>query len=289
MDGGVMSALKTGILMFAIFAVLLLVGAYFGGQQGLIIAFAIALAINGFAYWFSDKMILAMYHAQEVTAEQTPRLHAIVRTLAERANLPMPKVYVIESLNPNAFATGRNPQHAAVAVTTGILKLLSEDELSGVIAHELSPVEHRDILIASVAATIAGTISFLATLARWSLYFGGGGRGRDRGNPIALLVISIVAPLVALFIQLWISRTREYAADARGAQLAENPLLLARALQRLEHGVELHPAEVSPATAHLFIVSPFSGKAALSWFSTHPPIEDRVARLEKMAEAQGIR
>jgi heat shock protein HtpX len=195
----------------------------------------------------------------------------------------------MESPNPNAFATGRNPEHAAVAVTTGILKLLTEDQLSGVIGHELAHVEHRDILIATVAATIAGTISFLATMARWSLILGGGGRGRNRGNPIALLVISIVAPLVALFIQLWISRTREYAADARGAQLAQDPLLLARALQRLEHGVELHPAEVSPATAHLFIVAPFSGKTALAWFSTHPPIEDRVERLEKMAEAQGIR
>jgi heat shock protein HtpX len=285
-----MSALKTGILMFAIILVALAVGALLGGEQGLIIAFAIALAMNGFAYWFSDKMVLAMYHAQEVTAEQAPALHAIVRTLAERANLPMPKVYVIDSPNPNAFATGRNPKHAAVAVTTGILKLLTEDQLSGVIGHELSHVEHRDILIATVAATIAGTISFLATLAQWSLILGGGGgRGRGRGNPIALLVIAIIAPLVALFIQLWISRTREYAADARGAQLARNPLLLARALQRLERGVELHPAEVSPATAHMFIVSPFSGKKAASWFSTHPPIEDRVARLEKMAEAQGIR
>jgi len=283
------SALKTGILMFAIFVLLLFAGEMLGGQQGLIIAFVLALAINGFAYWFSDKMILAIYHAHEVTAEQTPRLHAIVRTLAERANLPMPKVYVIESQNPNAFATGRDPKHAAVAVTTGILKLLSEDQLSGVIGHELAHVEHRDILISTVAATIAGTISFLATMARWSLIFGGGGRGRNRGNPLALLVISIIAPLVALFIQLWISRTREYAADARGAQLAQNPLLLARALQRLERGVELAPAQVSPATEHMFIVSPFSGKTILSAFSTHPSIEDRVARLEKMAEEEGIR
>jgi heat shock protein HtpX len=280
------SALKTGILMFAIFVLLLFVGAEIGGQEGLIIAFVMALAFNGVMYWFSDKIVLAMYHAQPVTADQAPRLHEIVRTLAERANLPMPKVYVIDSPNPNAFATGRNPKHAAVAVTTGILKLLSEDQLSGVIGHELAHVEHRDILISTVAATIAGTISFVATMARWSLIFGGGGRGRNRGNPLALLVISIVAPLVALFIQLWISRTREYAADARGAQLARNPLLLARALQRLEHGVELHPAEVSPATAHMFIVSPFSARTIGTLFSTHPPIEDRVARLEKMAEAQ---
>ena len=281
-----MSAAKTGLLMFAIFAVLLLVGSMWG-PNGLILAFVIALAMNGFAYWFSDKVVLAMYRARQVTPEEQPRLHALVRTLAERANLPMPKVYIMENPTPNAFATGRSPKHAAVAVTTGILQLLPEDQLSGVIGHELAHVEHRDILIATVAATIAGTISFLATMAQWTVMLGGGGgRGRNRGNPIALLVISIIAPLVALFIQLWISRTREYAADARGAQLARNPLLLARALQRLEHGVELHPAEVSPATAHLFIVSPFSAKAALSWFSTHPPIEDRVARLEKMAETQ---
>ncbi len=281
-----MSALKTGILMFAIFVLLLFVGQQIGGQEGLVIAFVFALALNGFAYWFSDKVVLAMYHAQPVTAEQAPRLHEIVRTLAERANLPMPKVYVIDSANPNAFATGRNPKHAAVAVTTGILKLLSEDQLSGVIGHELAHVEHRDILISTVAATIAGAISFLATMAQWTAILGGGGRGRNRGNPIALLVIAIIAPLVALFIQLWISRTREYAADARGAQLAQNPLLLARALQRLEHGVELHPAEVSPATAHMFIVSPFNARTITTMFSTHPPIEDRVARLEKMAEGQ---
>ncbi|MGO8704957.1 MAG: zinc metalloprotease HtpX [Candidatus Brocadiia bacterium] len=281
-----MSALKTGILMFAIFLLFLLVGGLLDGQEGMVIAFVIALASNGVMYWFSDKIVLAMYHAHPVTADQAPRLHEIVRTLAERANLPMPKVYVIDSPNPNAFATGRNPKHAAVAVTTGILKLLSEDQLSGVIGHELAHVEHRDILIATVAATIAATISLVATMARWSLIFGGGGRGRNRGNPFALIVIAIIAPLVALFIQLWISRTREYAADARGAQLAQNPLLLARALQRLEHGVELHPAEVSPATAHMFIVSPFSARTIGTWFSTHPPIEDRVARLEKMAEAQ---
>lgn len=281
-----MSALKTGILMFAIFALLLLVGGMLGGQQGLIIGFVIALAVNGFAYWFSDKMVLAMYRAHEVTAEQAPRLHAIVRTLAERANLPMPKVYVIDSPNPNAFATGRNPQHAAVAVTSGILNLLTEDQLSGVIGHELAHVEHRDILISTVAATIAGTISFVASMAKWAAIFGGGGRGRNRANPLALLVIAFFAPLVALFIKFWISRTREYAADARGAQLAGNPLLLSRALQRLEHGVALHPAEVSPATAHMFIVSPFNARTITTIFSTHPPIEDRVARLEKMAEAQ---
>jgi heat shock protein HtpX len=284
-----MSAVKTGILMFAIFVLFLFVGAAVGGQQGAIIAFLFALAMNGFAYWFSDKMILAMYHAQEVTAEQAPRLHQIVRRLAERANLPMPKVYVIDSPNPNAFATGRSPSHAAVAVTSGILKLLTEDQLSGVIGHELSHVEHRDILISTVAATIAGAISFLATMAQWSAIFGGGGRDRNRGNPLVLLVVALVAPLVALFIQLWISRTREYAADARGAQLAGNPLLLARALQRLETGVERAPAVVSPATEHMFIVSPLSAKTVGSWFSTHPPIEERVARLEKMAEEQGIR
>ena len=284
-----MSAVKTGILMFAIFGLLLFVGSFFG-KGGLITAFVIALAMNGFAYWFSDKVVLFMYHAREVTPEQEPRLHALVRTLVERAGLPMPKLYIMENPSPNAFATGRSPKHAAVAVTTGILQLLPEDQLSGVLAHELSHVEHRDILIATVAATIAGTISFLAMLARFSLIFGGGDDRRGRGgNPIALLVIAIVAPLAAMFIQLWISRTREYAADARGAQIAQNPLLLARALQGLERGVQRTPMEAGPATAHFFIVAPFSAKTMLSWMSTHPQIEDRVARLEKMAEAQGIR
>ena len=222
----------------------------------------IALAINGFAYWFSDKMVLAMYHAHEVTAEQAPRLHAIVRTLAERANLPMPKVYVIDSPNPNAFATGRNPEHAAVAVTTGILKLLSEDQLSGVIGHELAHVEHRDILIATVAATIAGTISFLATMAHWSLIFGGGGgRGRNRGNPIAAARHRASSRRWSPCSSSSGSRARASTPPTRAARNSpQNPLLLARALQRLEHGVELAPAEVSPATAHMFIVSPFSGE-----------------------------
>jgi heat shock protein HtpX len=284
-----MSAVKTGILMFAIFALLLFVGSFFG-EGGLITAFVIALAMNGFAYWFSDKVILYMYHATEVTPEEQPRLHELVHTLAGRAGLPMPKVYIMENPSPNAFATGRSPKHAAVAVTTGILQLLPEDQLAGVIAHELSHVEHRDILISTVAATVAGTISFLAMLARFSLIFGGGDDRRGRsGNPIALLIIAIIAPLAAMFIQLWISRTREYAADARGAQIAQNPLLLAGALKRLEHGVERAPLDAGPATAHLFIVAPFSAKTMLSWMSTHPPIEERVARLEKMAEQQRIR
>ena len=285
-----MSAVKTAILMTAIFVLFLTVGWLFGSVTGLVIAFVLALAMNGFAYWFSDKVILAMYHARPVTPEEEPRLYALVRTLAERAYLPMPKVYIMVNPNPNAFATGRSPKHAAVAVTTGILQLLPEDQLSGVIAHELSHVEHRDILISTIAATVAGTISFLAMLARFSLIFGGGGNRRGRGdNRIALLIIAIVAPLAALFIQLWISRTREYAADARGAQIAGNPLLLAGALRKLERGVERTPMDAGPATAHLFIVSPFSAKSALSWMSTHPPIEDRVARLEKMAGQQAIR
>lgn len=229
-----MSAVKTGILMFAITVLFLTVGWFIGSTVGLIIALVAVGAMNGFAYWFSDKVILAMYRAKPVTPEEEPRLYALVRTLAERASLPMPKVYIMDNPNPNAFATGRSPKHAAVAVTTGILQLLPEDQLSGVIAHELSHVEHRDILISSVAATIAGAISFLAMLARFSMIFGGGDRRGRGGNPIALLIIAIVAPLAALFIQLWISRTREYAADARGAQIAGNPLLLARALQKLE-------------------------------------------------------
>ncbi len=281
-----MSALKTGILMFAIFVLLLFVGRQIGGQEGLVIAFVFALALNGFAYWFSDKVVLAMYHAQPVTAEQAPRLHEIVRTLAERANLPMPKVYVMDNPNPNAFATGRNPKHAAVAVTTGILKLLSEDQLSGVIGHELAHVEHRDILISTVAATIAGAISFLATMARWSAIFGGGGRGRNRGNPIALLVIAIIAPLVALFIQLWISRTREYAADARGAQIARIPCCSRAPCSGSStawNSLRRKPARPRRTCSSSRRSAP--GRVT-TWFSTHPPIEDRVARLEKMAEGQ---
>jgi heat shock protein HtpX len=283
------NALKTGILMTLIFALLLGVGALLGGQNGLIIGFVFALVTNGISYWFSDKIILAMYRAHPVTEQDVPRLHAIVKNLAASAGIPMPKVYVIDNPNPNAFATGRSPDHAAVAVTTGILNLLTEDQLAGVIAHELSHVQNRDILIATVAATVAGTISFLAMMARWSLMFTGGDRrGRD-GNPLALIFVAIFAPLAAMFIQLWISRTREYGADARGAAIVGNPLYLADALERLERGVMRVPMQAGPATAHMFIVAPFKGRDMLSWFSTHPPIADRVARLRQMAEQQGIR
>ena len=232
-----------------------------GGQQGLIIAFVIALAINGFAYWFSDKMILAMYHAHEVTAEQTPRLHAIVRTLAERANLPMPKVYVIDSPNPNAFATGRNPKHAAVAVTTGILKLLTEDQLSGVIGHELAHVEHRDILISTVAATIAGTISFLATMARWSLIFGGGGtrpQPREPDRPAHHLDHRAAGRPVHPALDLAHARVRRR--RARRATRRRIRSCSRAPCSGSSAAWNSHPAEVSPATAHMFIVSPFSAK-----------------------------
>jgi heat shock protein HtpX len=281
-----MNAFKTGILMAAIFGLLLLIGQYLGGATGLVVALIFALLLNGFAYWFSDKMVLAMYHAQEVSPEQAPRLYAIVERLTRHAQLPMPKVYVINEESPNAFATGRNPEHAAVAVTAGILRILTEEELAGVLAHELAHVRNRDILTATIVATIAGAITFLA---HFALIFGGG-RDERRGNPIALIVLALLAPLAATLIQLMISRTREYAADQGGADIAENPLALANALRKLDRASRHIPLEdAGPATAHMFIVKPFSGQGVMSLFSTHPPIEDRIARLEAMAERHGIR
>jgi heat shock protein HtpX len=284
-----MNALKTGLLMLAIFAILLFVGAQFG-PRGLTAAFIIALAMNGFSYWFSDKIILAMYRAREVGPKDEPRLHRIVRDLAQRAKLPMPRVCVIENPSPNAFATGRNPAHAAVAVTSGIMRLLNDDELAGVIGHELAHVGNRDILIQTVVATVAGAIMFLAYMMRWGAVFGGfGGRDSRRGNPLALLALSIFAPLAAMIVQMMISRTREYAADRDGARIAGDPLQLAGALRKLEQGAQRAPMEAGPATAHLFIVHPFNGRGIRNLFSTHPPIEERIARLEKMARFGGPR
>jgi len=221
-----------------------------------------------------------------VTEAEAPRLYSLVRRLTTQAYLPMPKVYIMPSATPNAFATGRNPQHAAVAVTEGILNLLSEEELAGVLGHELAHVKHRDILIGSIAATLAGAITYLAHMAQWALIFGGGRRDDDEGhgNPIAALAMIIVAPLAAMLVQMAISRSREYAADAGGAQIAGNPLWLARALRKLEMGVQRRPMEqANPATAHMFIVNPLRGGGFLTLFSTHPPIEERIRRLENMA------
>jgi heat shock protein HtpX len=281
-----MNAVKSGLLMFAIFALFMLIGSAFG-TNGMIIAFLVALVMNGITYWFSDKIVLAMYRAQEVPEDKAPRLHEIVAELSQAAGIPKPKVYIIQSASPNAFATGRNPQHAAVAVTTGILKILDDGELKGVLAHELAHVTNRDILTASIVATVAAAITLLASIIKWGVIFGGiGGRSRDdRGsNPIALLAMAILAPFAAMVIQLWLSRTREYAADERGARLAHDPLLLASALGKLDRASRQLPLEANQATAHMFIVKPFSGRGMMSIFSTHPPIEERIARLRKMAE-----
>nr|MBA2364716.1 zinc metalloprotease HtpX [Chloroflexia bacterium] len=256
------------------------------GRDGLIIAFGFALLTNMFAYWNSDKVALAMSGAHEVSAADAPELHRMVEELARNAQLPKPRVYVMNTPAPNAFATGRDPKHAAVAATTGIMQLLSYDELRGVMAHELAHVKNRDTLIQTIVATIAGTIMFLAQMAQFAAIFGGLGRSDDDEggmNPIGLLVSIIVAPIAATLIQMAISRSREYAADAGGAQISGQPMALASALQRLEAGTQVHPMKVNPATAHLFIVNPFKGGGFSGLFSTHPPIPERVARLEQMA------
>jgi len=280
-----MNFFKTIILMAGLTIALVILGNYFGGQQGMIMALILAGGMNFFAYWFSDKLALMSYGAQPVSEAEAPELHAIVRTLATRAGIPMPKVYIIPSASPNAFATGRNPQHAAVAVTQGIMQILNRQELEGVIAHELAHVQHRDILIASIVATVAGAITMLARMAGYAAMFGGYGGDRDRerdGGGLGMLLMMILAPIAALLIKLWISRTREYDADAGGAQIAGNPQGLASALEKLQAGTRMVPMNGNPATSHLFIVNPLSGKSLISLFSTHPPIEERVARLRNM-------
>lgn len=280
-----MNTMKTVLLMALLTVLLVIAGNLIGGQQGALIALIFAAVMNFFSYWFSDKIVLAMYGAQQVTEAEAPRLYSLVRRLTTHANLPLPKIYIIPSATPNAFATGRNPQHAAVAVTEGLLNLLSEDELAGVLGHELAHVKHRDILIGSVAATIAGAITYLAHMAQWAMIFGGGRRDDEgRGNPIAALAMIILAPLAAMLVQMAISRSREYAADAGGAEIAGNPLWLANALRKLEVGVQRRPMEqANPATAHMFIVNPLRGGGFLTLFSTHPPVEERIRRLENMA------
>ena len=234
-----------------------------------------------FSYWFSDKIVLKMYRAQEVSEQEAPELFSMVKRLTQKAGLPMPKVYIINQDQPNAFATGRNPAHAAVAVTTGIMRILSREELEGVIGHELAHVQHRDILIGTVAATIAGAISYLAHMAQWAMIFGGRDDD-DGGNPLAAIVMMIVAPIAAMLIQMAISRSREYAADRGGAKIAGNPQHLADALKKLHMASQRVPMKAEPATAHMFIVNPLSGRGFSKLFSTHPPMEERIARLESM-------
>ncbi|MDA8170640.1 MAG: zinc metalloprotease HtpX [Nitrospiraceae bacterium] len=276
-----MNGLKTTVLLVALAVFFVWAGRLIGGRQGMTIALVFALAMNAFAYWFSDKMVLRMYRAQEVDEATAPELYGIVRRLSSKAGLPMPRVYIIPQDQPNAFATGRNPKHAAVAATEGILRLLTPEELAGVIGHELSHVKHRDILISSVAATVAAAISYLAQMGQWALIFGGGGRGRDRDeNPLAAILMMFIAPIIAIIIQMAISRSREYSADESGAELAGNPRFLSNALRKLDFASKRVPMRATPATAHMFIVNPLSGKFLLKLFSTHPPIEERIRRLE---------
>jgi heat shock protein HtpX len=279
------SALKTTVLLGALTGLIMLVGAMLGGQGGLEIAFVIALAMNFFSYWFSDKMVLRAYGAQPLDESNAPELYSIIRELADDARIPMPRLYLIDSDTPNAFATGRNPSHAAVAVTRGIMRLCTRDELKGVLSHELSHVINRDILVSSIAATLAAVIMMLASWMRWAAIFGGlGSRDDERGGGLELIVMAILAPLAATLIQLAISRTREYAADASGARLSHHPLYLAHALRKLEMANERMPMiDATPATAHLFIVNPLSAGFFTRLFSTHPPLDERIRRLEQMA------
>jgi heat shock protein HtpX len=280
------NTLKTMVLMVALTLLLVWAGAAIGGRSGMTMALTFALIMNMVTYWFSDKIVLRMYGANQVKEADAPELFSIVRLSAQKASIPKPKVYIIENDSPNAFATGRNPSHAAVAVTTGIMRILSRDELTGVIGHELAHVKHRDILIGTVAATIAGAISYLAQMAHWAMLFGGRSDDEDRGNPIAALAMMIVGPIAALLIQMAISRSREYSADEGGARIAGSPYSLANALKKLHIASQRIPLEANPATAHMFIVNPLSGRGLLTLFSTHPPIEERIARLEAMARGQ---
>lgn len=280
-----MSFAKTAFLMIALTLLLMLIGGVIGGTDGMTIALIFAGVMNFFSYWFSDRIVLTMYRAQE--ASESSRLYRLVERLTQRAGLPMPRVYVIPNETPNAFATGRNPRHAALAVTEGALRTLSEEELTGVIGHELAHVSHRDILISTVAATLAGAIMWLAHMARWAAIFGGVGGRDDEGHGggiLGFLVLAIVAPIAAMLIQLAIARSREYAADEEGAKIAGNPLYLANALERLHSEVQRRPmVRANAATSHLFIVNPFRGGVISKLFSTHPPIEERVRRLRQMA------
>ena len=278
------NALKTTALLGLLTGLLILIGGYFGGTQGMGIAFVIAFLMNFGSYWFSDRIVLAMYGAKEATEAEAPELHRIVRGLAQRAHMPMPRIYIIPTETPNAFATGRNPDHAAVAATQGILRILNEEELEGVLSHELAHVRNRDTLISTVAATLAGVIVMLARLAMWIPFFGGGSRDdEDRGGGVlGFLFLAILAPIAATMIQLAISRSREFQADDSGARLSHKPYALASALQKLEVAANRLPMDANPATSHLFIVNPLRGNTLFRLFSTHPPIEERIARLRAL-------
>lgn len=276
-----MNKLKTFSLLLLLTLLFLIIGNIIGGNAGMVIGFLFAVIINFTSYWFSDKIVLSMYGAKEVSPESEPKLYQMIKELALQANIPTPKLYYINSNMPNAFATGRDPEHAVVAVTEGILNILDERELRGVIAHEISHVKNRDILIGSVAATVAGAIMLIS---RFAFFFGG---SRDNKNPIAMILFMILAPVAAMLIQMAISRSREYIADETGGIISKDPLALANALRKLTHGNEKLNNTVSPQTAHMFIVSPFSSKNLSNLFSTHPPVQERIKRLEHMASAAG--
>jgi heat shock protein HtpX len=279
-----MNTLKTGLLLGALTGLLMLIGGWFGGQNGVVIAFIFAMVMNFGSYWFSDKIVLSMYHAQPVTEAQAPELYAMVKDLALRAGMPMPRVYIIPEETPNAFATGRNENHAVVAVTEGILRILGRDELEGVLAHELTHIRNRDILVGSIAATLAGAIVMLANMAQWAAMFGGGRSDDDEGgsNIVGLIVMAILAPIAATLIQMAISRSREYLADEGGAKISGKPYGLAGALEKLSRASQAIPMNANPSTAHMFIVNPLTGRSLMNLFSTHPPIEERIARLRSM-------
>lgn len=277
-----MNSLKTAVLLGALTGALVIFGGFLGGQMGMVIALVVAAGLNFFAYWSSDKIVLATHGAKQVGPEQAPALFEILEGLTARAGIPMPKVYVVQADAPNAFATGRNPEHAAVACTTGLLRLLDRNELEGVLAHELAHVKNRDILISSIAATLAGAITMLASMAKWGALFGGfGGRDGNRGGSIfEILAMAILAPVAAGVIQMAVSRSREYQADETGAAMAGNPYGLASALQKLEEcGKRVPPLNVSPSMNHLYISNPLSGRSMMNLFSTHPPLKERVKRL----------
>jgi heat shock protein HtpX len=275
---------KTGLLLAVLTAILVLIGGAVGGEQGMVIAFGFAVVMNFASYWFSDKIVLAAYGAKPIEESQAPRLYAVVQRLATRARIPMPRVYLIPNDTPNAFATGRNPQHAAVAVTEGIMRILDEDELEGVLAHELAHVANRDVLISTIAATLAGAITYLAHMAQWAAMFGGRRGDDDEGgtNPLAAIALAVLAPIAAMVVQMAVSRAREYQADASGARFAGRTAGLINALRKLQMANQVTPMHASPATAHLFIVNPLSGQSLMKLFSTHPPLEERIARLQTM-------
>lgn len=278
------SMIKTGMLMAALTAVFMVAGQALGGNGGMMFALLIAFGMNFFAYWFSDKAVLKMSGAQEATAAEAPELHRMVSTLARKAELPMPRVFIMHQSTPNAFATGRNPDHAAVAVTTGLMNILKQDELEGVLAHELAHIKNRDILISTIAATMAGAISTMASMAQWGMILGGGRSDNDNGGGglIGTIAMMILAPLGAALIQMAVSRSREYQADATGASICGHPRSLASALQQLEISNRQRPMNVNPATAQMYIVNPLSGGQLANLFSTHPPIQERIKRLGAM-------